>query len=112
MSTALGRPASTAKTKGSPRGSGKTGAVWPQNYWCSDFDDDDTIEKRIDSVARFVAARENAFVSLLRSGGRAEVYVFVGIEDKSLGFILEPTPLAILGRLNIKLSFDLFPPKP
>ena len=98
--------------KGTPRGSNRrvpSAATWPEHYWCSDFADGDTPEERIATVIRFLLAKEEELTSLLQSGGRADIYVFLA-PLAALGIELEPALLAILGRLGVKLGLEFIPP--
>jgi hypothetical protein len=112
ISAKFQREPSHVGIKGTPRGSNRRApstATWPEHYWCSDFGEGDTPEERITTVIRFLLAKEKELTSLLQSGGRADIYVFLA-PLAALGIELEPALLAILGRLGVKLGLEFIPP--
>lgn len=112
ISRLLGREAQVRGLKGGRRGSRSSRSVWPTNYWSSDFDVGETAADRIASVARFAEDREHAMGLLLRTGGSAEIYAFIGLGREEVGFSVPPSVLASLGRIGIGLGLDIFPPAP
>jgi hypothetical protein len=112
ISAALHRKPEYSGLKGARRGKRADGSPWPLNYWCSGFDDGETAEERIASIARFMEEHEEAMKSILATGGEAEIYTFIGVEKKEVGFGVEPATLATLGRIGVTLGLDIFPPTP
>src|SRR5580700_5072829 len=86
ISAALKRIPDHSGVKGGRRGSSSSRAIWPFNCWTADFNDEQGPEERIASVARFVEANEQVFRGLLESGGRADIYAFVGVGRNEIGF--------------------------
>jgi|SRR5579883_1578525 len=110
ISNVLGRPAEFVGVKGTQRGSsrGLPAATWLENYWCSEFEDGESVEERIRSVVDFLR-QKNAEVSLLlQTGGRADVYVFLA-PVREFGVELDVHTLASLAHANVSLGFDVLP---
>jgi hypothetical protein len=113
ISEALGRQPNVVGIKGDRKGSASSRAIWSEHYWGAQFDNEgESPADRIAAIARFVEANEKAMRSLLQSGGKAEVYAFIGVEREEIGFIVDSTVLAILGRVGVDLDLDIFPPTP
>ncbi len=110
ISRILGHPPSLARRKGSTRGSAGSPAVYPQNYWCLDFDAEGALADRITSVAQFLQPRADAMVSLLQSGGLAEIYTFVAPELTTVVLQLDAYLLTTIGRAGVKVSIEIVPP--
>jgi len=110
ISTILGHPPSLARRKGSTRRSAGSPAVYPRNYWCLDFDTEGALADRIASVAQFLQPRADAMVSLIQSGGLAEIYAFVAPELTTVVLQLDPSLLTTIGRAGVKLSIEIVPP--
>ena len=90
--------------RGRPRG--VPAAIWPANYWSAEFRVGETPEMRIAAVAQFLTERKEQMLQLLGSGGRADVYVFVG-QDGTLAMELEPAILIVLGQIGVTLGIEV-----
>jgi len=110
ISEALKRTPDHAGVKGGRRGPPSSRAIWPFNCWTADFNEEQGPEERIASIARFVEADEQVFRALLESGGEAQIYAFIGVGRNEIGFTVNPSVLAILGRVGVELGLDIFPP--
>ena len=111
ISKVLGREAEHTGIKGTPRGRFRgapppSASTWGDHYWCSDFNEGETPEARVGAIATFLVEREHEVTALLKSGGRADVYVFVGSDDP-VGLVLDAPSLAVLGRLSVTLSVEV-----
>jgi hypothetical protein len=94
--------------KGTPRGHDRKGAPspWREHYWCADFADGETPEARIDAVVTLLLEREAEVLSLLRSGGRADIYVFIA-QDALVALELGSFALSVLGRMGVTLGLEI-----
>jgi hypothetical protein len=107
ISKAMGVQATFAGLKGTTRGPAKSSsATWKENYWCDDSNDGDTVEERIESIARYLVPKERQLAELLETGGRAEIYVFLA-PSSSLAFSLDGKMLESLGRLGVQLGVEV-----
>jgi hypothetical protein len=109
ISKVLGREANIVATKGGRRGSPSSRAISSVNYWCADFEIGAGPAERIAAIARFLEGRESAMQSLLQSGGRADIYVFIAPEFETVPIVLEASVLAILGRSGVQLGLEIVP---
>ena len=48
-------------------------------------------------------------LSLLKSGGRADIYAFIAPEFETVPIVLEASVLAILGRTGVELGLEIVP---
>jgi hypothetical protein len=113
ISKLLGRKHDHSGIKGGRRGSASSRAIWAFNYWVVQFDSEgESPADRVAAIARFVEGNEAAMRLLLQTGGKAEIYAFIGVEREEVGFTVESAVLAILGRVGVDLGIDIFPPTP
>lgn len=107
ISKAMGVQATFTGLKGTTRGPAKSSsATWKENYWCGDSNDGDSIEERIESIARYLVPKERQLAELLETGGRAGIYVFLA-PISSLAFSLDGKLLESLGRLGVQLGVEV-----
>ena len=108
ISRAVQREPDHTGIKGEQRGHGRgpLTATWRDHYWSSEFSAGETPEARISAVAEFLTERKEQMLQLLRSGGRADVYVFVG-KDGTVALELEPAVLVVLGQIGVTLGIEV-----
>jgi hypothetical protein len=116
ISKALGREAEYTGVKGTPRGRFRgppppSASTWRNHYWCSAFNEGETPEARVGAIANFLLEREDEMMALLRSGGRADVYVFIG-SDATVALEFDGPALAVLGRLGVTLGIEVMSGNP
>jgi hypothetical protein len=63
-----------------------------------------------DSNARLIS-RTRQIRGFLKSGGTLEYFIGIFTEGNS-GLVLEPELIKQVGSLNIRLAFDIYPPRP
>jgi hypothetical protein len=109
ISALLERTPDATRIMGMPRGNilrAPPVALWKTHYWCETFEDGETIEDRIGTIASVLTAKKAELESVLVGDGKAAIYVYLAL-DTSLGVVLEPSILKVLGEMNVELGFDI-----
>jgi hypothetical protein len=113
ISESLDRQPSHSAGIGSPKGRARgvaTVAKWADNYWCYDFEVGQSLEDGLATVAAFLSSKGSQIKELLRSGGRADLYLFLAPTAVE-GFEMEPGLLTTLGRLGVRLGVEVIAPR-
>jgi hypothetical protein len=109
ISALLERTPDATGTMGMPRGYIRgvpSQALWKTHYWCETFKDGETVEDRIRTISSVLTAKRAELESILAGNGKAAIYVYLAL-DASLGVVLEPDMLKVLGEMNVELGFDI-----
>jgi hypothetical protein len=109
ISALLERTPDATGIMGMPRGyirGVSSPGVWKTHYWCETFKCGETVEDRIGAIVGVLVAKRVELDSILAGNGKAAIYVYLAL-DTSLGVVLEPSILKVLGEMNVEVGFDI-----